>query len=714
MTTHNLKKCAIALSLTALFGTTAAMAAPNQMLPPSMADTAAKLQGQSGFGTQFIIKYKNSNADMTTMSAAEQTPAMMNQKAQSFVKNFSSKKGLAKAQYVRAMAMSNHHVMRADKKLSANEAQAFMQEVMATGNVEYIEIDQMLQPFATPNDPRYSDQWHYYEQAGGLNLPTAWDSATGSGVTVAVLDTGYRPHVDLNANILPGYDMISNLSVANDGGGRDSDARDPGDAVVRGECGTDQNGDPSPKADQDSSWHGTHVAGTVAAVTNNGEGVAGVAYDAKVVPVRVLGKCGGLTSDIADGIIWASGGSVSGAPANTNPADVINMSLGGGGACSSTTQNAINQARNNGAVVVIAAGNSNDNSANYNPGNCNGVVNVASVGRNGGRAYYSNYGSNIDVAAPGGAQSFANDSEGVLSTHNSGANGPSNDSYHFSQGTSMAAPHVAGVAALIKQAKPSATPDEIESILKSTTRSFPATCNNCGTGIVDAAAAVAAASGSTQPPTTGNELQDGQALTSLSGAASSKTYYTMEVPAGATNVTFTMSGGTGDADLYVRAGSAPTTTTYDCRPYESGNNEVCSIDNPTAGTYHVMLSAYSAYSGVSLVGDLTASGGTGSPQAGGGTVDNISANAGQWKHYTIDVPANMSSFTVTSSGGTGDADLFVKFGSQPTTSSYDCRPYKSGSAETCTFSNPQAGTWHLSLNAFQTFSGVTLDAQYQP
>lgn len=281
----------------------------------------------------------------------------------------------------------------------------------------------------------------------------------------------------------------------------------------------------------------------------------------------------------------------------------------------------------------------------------------------------------------------------------------------------MAAPHVAGVAALIKQAKPSATPDEIESILKSTTRSFPATCTSCGTGIVDAAAAVAAASGTTPPPPTGNVLEDGQALTGLSGSASSQTFYTMEVPTGATNVTFTMSGGTGDADLYVRAGSAPTTSTYDCRPYKGGNNEVCSIDNPTAGTYHVMLNGYSAYSGVSLVGDLTVSGGgsgSGSPQAGGGTVTDISASAGQWKHYTLEVPAGMASFTVTTSGGSGDADLFVKFGSQPTSSSYDCRPYKNGNAETCTFSNPQAGTWHLSLNAYKTFSGVTLDAQYQP
>ncbi|MBB1416297.1 S8 family serine peptidase [Pseudoalteromonas sp. SG44-1] len=708
MTTRKIfKKCAVALTVSAIFAATSSMANPSEAITPSIADITTKLQSQDPLGTRFIIKYKNNSNDMATFSIADTSPQMMNKKAQGFVKNFTSKKGKVKAQYIRAMALDNHHVMRANKKLSADEAQQYMQEVMASGNVEYIEIDQMLKPFATPNDPRYDDQWHYYEQAGGLNLPTAWDTATGSGVTVAVLDTGYRPHIDLNANILPGYDMISDTFVANDGGARDSDARDPGDAVSAGECGNNNSA-------QGSSWHGTHVAGTVAAVTNNGEGVAGVAYDAKVVPVRVLGKCGGLTSDIADGIIWASGGSVSGVPANANPADVINMSLGGSGSCSSTTQNAINQARNNGTVIVIAAGNDNDNANNYNPGNCNGVVNVASVGRNGGRAYYSNYGTSIDVAAPGGAQSFANDSEGVLSTHNSGSSSPSSDSYHYSQGTSMAAPHVAGVAALIKQAKPTATPDEIESILKSSTRSFPATCNNCGTGIVDAAAAVAAASGGTTPPVGGSELLDGQAQTGLSGAASSDTFYTMTVPSGATNVTFTMSGGTGDADLYVRSGSKPTTSTYDCRPYKGGNSEECSIDSPTAGTYHVMVRGYSAYSGVSLVGNLTTSGNTGNPQAGGGTVSDISANAGQWKHYTLDVPAGMASFTVTTSGGSGDADLFVKFGSQPTGSSYDCRPYKNGNAETCTFSNPQAGTWHMSVNAYKTFAGLTLDAQYQP
>ncbi|WP_462157447.1 S8 family serine peptidase [Pseudoalteromonas sp. GB56] len=689
----------MALSSSAVFANSIQeVAAPQQA---SLAQMEAKLEGQSSASTRFIIKYKDS-AEFGVNAAAGNGKA----RAKNFVDGFKNR-GQARAQYVREMALQNHHVIRTDKKLSAQEAQQFMQDMVASGEVEYIEIDQMLKPFATPNDPRYSDQWHYYEAAAGINAPAAWDSATGAGVTVAVLDTGYRPHADLNANIIQGYDMISDTFVANDGGGRDSDARDPGDAISANECGYTHGA-------QSSSWHGTHVAGTVAAVANNGEGVTGVAYDAKVVPVRVLGKCGGLTSDIADAIVWASGGSVSGVPANANPADVINMSLGGSGSCSSTTQNAINQARANGTAIVIAAGNDNDNSANYNPGNCSGVINVASVGRNGGRAYYSNYGSNIDVAAPGGAQSFANDPEGILSTHNSGSSSPSSDSYHYSQGTSMAAPHVAGVAALIKQAKPTATPDEIENILKQTTKSFAATCTSCGTGIVDAAAAVAlAGGGTTPPPTGGNELTPGQAVTGLSGATGSETTYTMTVPSGTSNVTFTTSGGSGDLDMYVKAGSAPTTSSYDCRPYKNGNNETCSIDSPAAGTYYVMLRGYDAYSNASLLGELTTTGG-GTGTGGGGSVSDISASAGQWKHYTLEVPAGMSTLNVDISGGTGDADLFVRFGSQPTTSSYDCRPYKNGNTESCSFTNPQAGTWHISLNAYKTFSGVTLNAQYNP
>ncbi|WP_440055138.1 S8 family peptidase [Pseudoalteromonas sp. T1lg65] len=711
-TKKNFKRAALSSAIATLFVTSAASATSVESIATNaeLSAVAAKIAGQNTRGTQFIIKYKETSAaQMATMSEnAAPTAAQMQVRAKNFVQGIKSRKVNATAQYVRPMAMGGHHVMRLDKKLSPAETQAFMQEMMASGDLEYIEIDQMLKPFATPNDPSYGDQWHYFESTAGINAPAAWDKATGQGTVVAVLDTGYRPHADLNANLLPGYDMISDTFVGNDGDGRDNDAQDPGDAVTKDECGYTHNA-------SDSSWHGTHVAGTVAAVTNNGQGVAGVAYNSKVVPVRVLGKCGGLTSDIADGIIWASGGSVSGVPANANPADVINMSLGGSGACSATTQNAINQARNNGSVIVIAAGNDNDNSANYNPGNCNGIINVAAIGRDGDRAYYSNYGTNIDVAAPGGAQGYANDPEGILSTHNSGSDAPVSDTYHYSQGTSMAAPHVAGIAALIKEAKPSATPDEVEAIIKDTARAFTGSCSNCGTGIVDAAAAVDEALGGdvVEPPVGGGELQDGVVETGLAGGAQSQAFYTFNVPSGKSNVTFTTSGGTGDVDMYVKLGSQPSAASYDCRPYESGNNEVCSFDNPQAGTYHVMLEGYQAYSGVSLLAATTGSDTT-SPEAGGGSVSDLSASRGQWVHYTIEVPEGMSTFTVTTSGGSGDGDLHVKYGAQPTANSYDCRPYESGNAETCTFTNPQAGTWHLSIYAYRTFSGVTLDAQYKP
>ncbi len=384
--------------------------------------------------------------------------------------------------------VGNAVVMKLDRRVSLDAAAAMAREIAAGDpDVLYAEPDRLMQIQLTPNDSRYGEQWHYFEATGGLNLPTAWDKSTGAGVVVAVIDTGYRPHADLAANILPGYDFIGDLAVANDGNGRDSDASDPGDAVAAGECGV---GDPA----SGSSWHGTHVAGTIAAVTNNGSGVAGVAFGAKVVPVRALGKCGGYTSDIADGIIWASGGTVSGVPANANPAKVINMSLGGGGACDATTQNAINSARSRGTVVVVAAGNSNANAANFSPASCAGVISVAATNRSGGRAYYSNFGAVVDVAAPGG-DVRASGANGVLSTLNSGSAGPGADNYEFYQGTSMASPHVAGVVALMLSKNGALTPDEVETRLKGSTRAFPATCSQCGTGIVNANAAVDAAAG---------------------------------------------------------------------------------------------------------------------------------------------------------------------------------------------------------------------------
>jgi serine protease len=446
-------------------------------------------------------------------------------------------------------------VFKLNGRKSVQDIEKLAAEMMARdATIEYAEPDRIMTHMATANDPMYAQQWHYTDATGGLRLPTAWDLSTGTGVVVAVIDTGSRPHADMVGQNLPGYDFISTAAIGNDGNGRDSDASDPGDWVVAGECGT---GSPA----SNSSWHGTHVAGTVAAKTNNSLGVAGVAYNAKIVPVRVLGKCGGYTSDIADAIIWSSGGTVTGVPANANPAKVLNMSLGGGGACGTTTQTAINSARSRGAVVVVAAGNDNMDVSNANPANCSGVIAVAATGKTGGRASYSNYGTLVDVAAPGGDGSFS-----VLSTLNTGTNGPVADNYAGYQGTSMATPHVAGVAALMLAAKPTLTPDEIESKLKSTTRAFPATCSGCGTGIVDATAAVNSAIGTTPPPgptvtevesnnTTGTAMLIATSGTTVNGTISATTdtdYYRVDLPAGKTLTSVLTPGlATADYDLYV-------------------------------------------------------------------------------------------------------------------------------------------------------------------
>jgi serine protease len=361
--------------------------------------------------------------------------------------------------------------------------------------VEYVEPDYILNRMdvpapVTPNDPYLSYQWSLLDAVSGIHADQAWGYTAGKGSVVAIVDTGVLPHVDLLPNLLPGYDMITDAATANDGNGRDSDATDPGDYVLAGECGSTTN--------INSSWHGTHVAGTIAAVGNNAEGVAGVAYAAKALPVRVLGKCGGYTSDIAAGVIWAAGGTVSGAPLNPNPARVINLSLGGASACGSTMQNAINTARSKNAVVVVAAGNSNTDASQFSPANCTGVIAVAATGRDGGRAYYSNYGSIVDLAAPGGSMNTGA-SNGIVSTLNTGTQTATADTYKYYQGTSMATPHVSGVVALMLSANPALTSDQVEGVLKSSTRTFPQPCTSCGTGLLDAAAAVQGALNFTAP-----------------------------------------------------------------------------------------------------------------------------------------------------------------------------------------------------------------------
>ena len=217
----------------------------------------------------------------------------------------------------------------------------------------------------------------------------------------------------------------------------------------------------------------------------------------------------------------------------------------------------------------------------------------------------------------------------------------------------------------------------------------------------------------TAPPTGGGGLQNGVPETGLSDSTGGEEFFTVDIPAGATNLVFTMSGGSGDADLYVRFGSQPTTGTYDCRPYRSGNNETCTFATPSAGTYHVMIRAYSSYSGVSLVATWDESGGGGGSCENSGSVSNISGSRNSNTRYTWDVPACASELTVQISGGTGDADLYTRFGSQPTTSSYDCRPWLNGNNETCTHSNPSEGTWHINIRGYSAYSGVNLAISHE-
>jgi serine protease len=367
----------------------------------------------------------------------------------------------------------------ADRKLDRVDAETLMRQIATDPDVVAIEANIRLYPTLTPNDTFFNLQYGFQSGVGGSNADQAWDLGfLGAGKIVAVIDTGYRPHVDLNANVINGYDFISNVATANDGNGRDSSALDPGDWTTANQCAPNT-------AARNSSWHGTHVSGTVAAVTNNAAGVAGMAFNAKVLAVRALGRCGGTLADIADAVTWASGGTVAGVPAvGANKASVINMSLGGGGSCAgSVMQTAITGAISRGTTVVVAGGNSNANVSGFTPASCtgNGLIVVGATDSTGAKASFSNYGAGVDVSAPGVQ---------IASTLNAGTTVPGADNYVYYNGTSMASPHVAGLVALM-QSKPSVdcTPAACETLVKTNVKTFgvvPPAATPIGTGIINA------------------------------------------------------------------------------------------------------------------------------------------------------------------------------------------------------------------------------------
>jgi serine protease len=440
------------------------------------------------------------------------------------------------------------------------------QRLARESDVEYAVPDRRQFALTAPNDPLYASgvpgngpavgQWYLRAPAGivksSLDVETAWNVTHGSpGIVVAVVDSGVRfDHPDLLAvaaggNLLPGYDMISDVDVANDGDGRDGDASDPGDWVTQAEISN-----PSgplyqcARSPNDSRWHGTKVSGLIAALTDNGVGMASVGRNVRVLPVRAAGKCGGYESDIIAGMRWAAGLAVAGVPANPNRARVINLSLGGDGECSADYKDAIAEINAAGTVIVAAGGNSNGHAVTV-PANCDGVIAVAGLRHAGTKVGFSAVGLEIAVSAPAGncVNTAANSPcvYPILTTSNSGTTNPANpiytDSYNTALGTSFSAPLVAGTAALMLSAQPSLTPSQVKLLIEATARPFPTTggdntgavvttcappkydalgnpvdqlecyctIDTCGAGMLDAGAAVLAASAGM--PATGVEVE---------------------------------------------------------------------------------------------------------------------------------------------------------------------------------------------------------------
>ncbi len=569
------------------------------------------------------------------------------------------------------------HLLRLGKKVGGNAANDFMVKMADNPEIESIEPNTRQWAAAVPNDPQYNRQWGLREAIGGLNIEPAWDHSLGEGVVIAILDTGRTMHPDLDAKTLPGYDFISDAASARDGNGRDNDPSDMGTWGAAGRCG------PNEPA-RDSSWHGTHVAGIAAAITHNNTGIAGAAPGALLQHVRVLGECGsGSTADIAEAIIWASGGRVSGVPDNPTPARVINLSLGGEGDCGTTYQRAIDSARSRKSVLVVAAGNEASPAATRRPAGCNGVITVAANNREGKRSNYSNYGVAIDVTAPGGEGS----GDGMIhSTVNSGRTSPASATYGGMNGTSMATPYVAGVVALLLERKPSLTPDQVGAMLRDTARPFPSYCvGGCGTGIVDAAAAVRRARG--------GSITAYPVSVALYGNGTGKV----------TSSPSRIDCGTSCADRFDK-GTTITLRATAADGYEfTGWNGACS--GRSRNCELTMNQGRAVYATFKIPVQT---------MSNGSVRSGLSGTGDRKLMFSLKVPAGATNLKFEMSGGTGDADLHVRRDVEPTTDgeTYDCRPWKYGNNEACSFPAPIAGTYFAMISADGSFSGVQLKASY--
>lgn len=639
-------------ALAAALGVTSVHAATPAVSPDAMSKINPTMLKANASYDGFIVVYRNGSAVSTSGQSVAQNVSAAVSRAQLDANASKATPSNAVSVTWKRKLSTGADLVRTNRKLSQGEAMTLMQQIAADPAVAHVEPDVRMRIVkdiasptmkiaavgtSTPNDPSFSYQWHMrpgngtvetigsdttgYANYGGSDASAAWVNNDGTGVTVAEIDTGVTAHPDLNTALAnSGYDFISDAATS----GRATDGRvaggwDTGDwTTATSACVIDGSA-----TVENSSWHGTHVFGNIGEMTNNGVGMAGVAPGAQVLPIRVLGHCGGATSDIVDAITWASGGHVDGVPDNTHPAQVISMSLGGEATCDATdvTAQAIAAAIARGTTVVVAAGNSSEDVARSTPASCPGVIAVSAVGITSRLAYYSNYGHGVTIAGPGGgildgdlaSSNYQVDAGFVWSTLNDGATTVGNPVYGGMAGTSQATPHVSGVVALMIGAVKAAggtalTPLQIQQALIQSARPFNITPTlPMGAGVVDANSAVQAVlnPAGLQNPVM---LTSGTATT-VSGAAGSSLLYAITLPAGATNLTLRTLGGTGDVSLYAKQG-LPVSSSGANADFSSikpnTNSETIVQTAPAAGTWYVRVNGVKAFANVQLIGSYVA------------------------------------------------------------------------------------------------------------
>ena len=500
-----------------------AVAAPKTGKAP--ANPVATQLAEAAPVSRLIIRYRTGIKLGTAAVAAGATERAQ---AAAQMERSANLAGEGRMHYLKSVS-SSLHVAALDQPMPAAEAQALMQRLRSDPAVLDVMVDQRVKPHLVPNDPLFTsgEQWHLQSPdvvVGGLNAPSAWDRSTGAGVVIAVLDDGYTTHADLVpnlvSNILPGYDFVSADNpakyggnafwTANDGNARDPVALDPGNWVTTADVEAKYCDEATPQ----STWHGSHVAGLAAAAGNNGKSGLGVAFNAKILPVRVLGRCGGYVSDVLAGARWAVGLAVPDVPGNPNPARILNLSLGFSAACDAETQRVLDEVRALNVSIVASAGNDFSTVISV-PANCLGVFAVTAHTREGDNADYANVGTGVRISAAGGGPNTVFPSpfgvqRAIRSTGNAGLTVPTSDADLLLQGTSMAAPQVAGVLALLAAARPDLSMQALESLVVGSARAFPAgsycaenpqglPAGFCGSGLLDANAALLAALGIAPP-----------------------------------------------------------------------------------------------------------------------------------------------------------------------------------------------------------------------